>query len=108
MRSDRERLNDLLETIEKIERYADRGQEVFYSEELVQVWIIYHLQILGEAASRPSSTLRDSHSEVPWARITAMRNILVHHYFGESLHEVWTAATRDVPILKAQILAIEP
>ena len=39
MRDDRERLFDIQEAIERIERYASRGREAFETEELIQVWI---------------------------------------------------------------------
>ncbi len=35
-----------------------------------------------------------------------MRNILVHDYFGIDLGEVWTAVERDLPPLKAAVLAL--
>lgn len=44
MRSDRERLIDILEAIEKIERYVARGRKAFDSEELLQVWGIHLFQ----------------------------------------------------------------
>lgn len=47
MRSDRERLIDVLESIEKIERYNPRGRQVFETDELLQVWVVRHLQIIG-------------------------------------------------------------
>lgn len=52
MRDGNERLLDILEAIEEIERYAVRGREAFLQDELVQVWMVHHLQIIGEAAAR--------------------------------------------------------
>jgi len=43
MRSDRERFIDILEAIEKIERYAVRGKQAFETDELLQVWVVRHL-----------------------------------------------------------------
>ena len=106
MRSDRERLLDILEAIEKIERHTMGGKEAFDSDELLQVWIIHHLQTIGEAASKLGSRFRKSHPEVPWAQIIGMRNILIHDYFAVDLDEVWVAANRDIPVLKKEILAI--
>ena len=50
MRDDRERLQDILEAIEKIEKYASQGRHAFDTDELIQSWIVNHLRILGEAA----------------------------------------------------------
>ena len=47
MRSDRERLLDILEAIEKIARYSARDIDAFADDERQQVWVIHHLQILS-------------------------------------------------------------
>ena len=106
MTDDRERLEDILEAVARIERYASRGREVFIQDELVQVWIVHHMQIIGEAARKASAALRDSHPEVPWSQVVAMRNILVHDYFGVDIEEVWAAVVRDLPDLKRKIEVI--
>ena len=50
MRDSRTRLMDLLEAIELIEWYAERGRSAFEGDELIQTWFVHHLQIIGEAA----------------------------------------------------------
>ena len=52
MRDDRERLQDILEAIERVEKYTARGREVFERDELVRTWIVHYIQIIGEAARR--------------------------------------------------------
>ncbi len=42
MRDDRERLRDVMEAIERIEKYARRGKEEFENNELVQTWMVHH------------------------------------------------------------------
>ena len=103
MRSDRERLSDILEAIERIEKYASRGRTDFDGNELLQNWMISHIQILGEAARGVSSAYQEKHPEIPWAEIIGMRHILAHDYFGINLDEVWTVVERDLPGLKRQI-----
>jgi len=49
VREVRERVLDILESIERIERYGSGGREEFERNELFQLWILHHLQILGEA-----------------------------------------------------------
>lgn len=70
---------------------------------MVQVWVIHHLQIIGEAARGVSQALRDRHPEVPWPQIVALRNILVHEYFGLNMNQVWTMTQKDLPKLEEQI-----
>jgi uncharacterized protein with HEPN domain len=106
MRHDRLRLLDIQEAIERIEKYASQGQEAFEHEELIQTWIVHHLQIIGEAARALSSDLRDQHPEMPWSKIIGMRNILVHDYFGIDVDVVWAVVERDLPDLKLQIETI--
>jgi uncharacterized protein with HEPN domain len=45
-------VQDILEAIERIERHAGKGRAAFDNDELIQVWMVRHLQIIGEAASR--------------------------------------------------------
>jgi len=47
MRGERERLLDILEAIERIEKYAEEGKGTFESGELIQTWIVHHITIIG-------------------------------------------------------------
>ena len=106
MRDDKERLKDILEAIAQIEKYAIHGQTEFQDNELVQVWIIHHLQIIGEASSNLSQKLIAQYPQVPWAEIIAFRNIIVHEYFRVDLQAVWKIIKRDLATLKNQVEAI--
>ena len=52
MRSDRDRLNDILSAIQKIGERTGAGREEFLRDEMLQVWMIHHLEIIGDG-SRP-------------------------------------------------------
>lgn len=106
MKDDRVRLEDILEAIKRVERYARRGQKAFQTDELIQNWAIHHIQIIGEAAGKLSESFRKAHSEIPWPQIIKMRHVLVHDYFGIDLEEVWAAVERDLPNLKRKVKAI--
>jgi len=43
LRDDKERLLDINEAIEKIEKYVSLGYQAFIEDERTQVWIIHHL-----------------------------------------------------------------
>ncbi len=103
MRDDEERLLDIAESIERIHRYADRGRSAFETDELVQTWMVHHLEILGEAARGISDELRNRYPKVPWREIAAMRNVLAHDYFGIDFERVWVTVEQDLPPLKRQV-----
>lgn len=103
MRNDRERLLDIQEAIEEIKKYAVRGKESFRNDELVQTWILHHLQILGEAAAKISDEFQEQHPDVLWYKIIGMRNILVHDYFRIDINAVWSVVENDIPVLEQQI-----
>jgi len=106
MRDDQARLLDILEAIEKIERFSGIVWEAFASDELIQTWMAYHLQIIGEAVTHISEALRARHPDIPWRAIAAMRNAIVHAYFRVDLDEVWSVVKNDLPVLKARIQEI--
>ncbi|HNX10265.1 MAG TPA: DUF86 domain-containing protein [Methanothrix sp.] len=103
MRDQKEHLRDILDAIESIQRYSTRGREAFEHDELIQVWMVHHLQIIGEAAAQLGRDFHAMHSEAPWPQIVAMRNILVHEYFGVDLDEVWQVIVGDLPAFKKQV-----
>ena len=62
MRDDRERLAHIRDAIERIERYAAQGEAAYRDDELIQSWMVRHLQIIGEAARATSDEFRARHS----------------------------------------------
>jgi uncharacterized protein with HEPN domain len=106
MRRERERLLDILEAIERIEKYADDGKDAFVSDELIQTWIVHHIEIIGEACRSLPNDFQAMYADIPWADIVGMRNILIHHYFGIDTDAVWSVVERDLPELKLSIQTI--
>ena len=106
MRDSYERLRDVQDAIMRILKYTSQGSYLFYHDELVQTWVIHHLEIIGEATRTIPQDFRDLHPEVPWKQINAMRNILIHIYFEINLDRVWAVVEYDLPILKSSVEAI--
>jgi uncharacterized protein with HEPN domain len=81
MRDDRERLEDIHKAIQRIHDKTSGGRPVFDADELIQVWVRHHLQIIGEAARALSPEFKQQHPDQVWSKAAGMRHILVHHYF---------------------------
>lgn len=108
MRNDGERLADILEAIERIKKYTEIEKHVFENDELIQTWVLHHLQIIGEACRSMTVKFRAEYPEIPWSQIIGMRNILVHQYFEIDTDIVWEAITRDLPLLEHEIRKSKP
>lgn len=59
MRDDTERLRDILEALGSIQKYASKGMEAFFDDELIQDRIVHHIHVIGEAASHVSAPTRE-------------------------------------------------
>lgn len=107
MRREELYLRDIVEAADHIARFligCDFAR--FQESELVRSAVVQKLAAIGEAAGRISEELRARYPGVPWPRIVAFRNILVHAYFGIDWDVVWHAATQQVPELRKEITSI--
>lgn len=103
MRDPKERIRDILDAIEHIERYSVHGRARFENDELIQSWFTRHLQIIGEAARLIPEDVRMRAPEVPWSKMIGMRHILVHDYFRIDTEIVWQVVANDLPRLKSYL-----
>jgi uncharacterized protein with HEPN domain len=64
--------------------------------------LLWNFTVLGEAAARVSSELKDRHPEIPWRRPADLRNRIVHGYWSIDLRILHTTATEQLePLVKA-------
>ena len=104
MRADDARLADIQDAIEQIQHYAERGHAAFEANELIRVWMVHHLEIIGEALRSMSDEFqRENASRLDWSGWTGLRNVLAHQYFRVSPEIVWQTIARDVPKLERAI-----
>lgn len=106
MRDDRARLEDMLRAIESIFAKTTGGKAAFEADEMLQVWALHHLQIVGEAARCLSAEFKQVHPDEVWSKAIGMRHILVHHYFDIDGDQVWRVIEIDLPPLRARVLSL--
>jgi uncharacterized protein with HEPN domain len=98
------RLRDILEAIEGAQSYVEgMDLEGFESNQMVVDAVLRKLTIIGEAAAGIPEDVRRELPDIPWPEIVAMRNIVVHHYFGVSLQIVWHTVNHDLGPLQNSI-----
>lgn len=104
MKSDKPYLKHILDAIESIEKYtADVKRSDFLDKDndpKTKDAVIRQFEIIGEATGRLSDKIKNSHPNLPWKRISDMRNKLIHEYFGVDMAVVWKTIETDLPILK--------
>jgi uncharacterized protein with HEPN domain len=106
MRSDRLRLQDILDAIEIVARYLPTDRAAFDRDPPIQSHIYRHVMMIGEAAWKLSQRLKDQHPQVPWKQIEGMRHIMVHDYFKVDWDVVYATARFHIPALKSHIETI--
>ena len=65
--------------------------------------LIKNLEIIGEAAYQLTREFVDSHPEIDWRPIIAMRHIMVHGYYKVNPILVREIIQTDVPKLYRQV-----
>ena len=106
-RRDADYLVDIREAIRRISGYiADMSYAQFQNDTRTQDAVIRNLEIIGEATKGLSASLRRRHSETPWKQMAALRDRLIHHYFGVNLDIVWSVATEELPPIADHIQII--
>lgn len=100
---------DMLESSRQVLEFTRGMTLADYSENrLVQLAVERAIQIIGEAANRISPELRAAHAEIPWRKIVAQRNVLVHEY-GDIEHLlIWDLVTDHLPQLVEHLEALVP
>jgi uncharacterized protein with HEPN domain len=61
--------------------------------------VIRAFEIIGEAARQIPENVRQSHPEIQWREIAAMRNKLTHEYFGVNTRVIWRTVHEDLPAI---------
>ena len=93
-------LRDMLENAEKALSFVEgMDYDGFCTDDKAVYAVIRALEIIGEAARSISENVRQSHPEIQWREIAAMRNKLTHEYFGVNTKVIWRTVQEDLPAI---------
>lgn len=100
-RNDGVYLGHILEAINDIEKYlGDFNYEAFKNNDIVVNAVLRKLEIIGEASNNLSEKFKKDNPEIPLRDAIAMRNFLIHEYFGVNIEIVWKTCKNNLPKLK--------
>lgn len=103
-RRDKNRLEHILQAIERIRRYTKgKNFEDFIADDMMYYAVVKNIEILGEASNMLTEEFRQAPPKTPWKQVNGMRNYIVHEYFQVDNNVVWDVITNDLPILEQQI-----
>lgn len=97
-------LEDILESIKRIEQYTENLSEREFHESVdKQDAVVHRLEIMGEAAKNVPQEFRDKYPKIPWREIARTRDKITHHYFEIDEGQIWNIIQNDLNLLKKQI-----
>lgn len=88
------------ETEYLLEQVRKKGRDSLLTDGTLQRAAVRSLSIIGEAAKKVPAEIKSSHPEIPWIRMTGMRDKLVHDYFGIDYEIVWDVIDNELTSLR--------
>lgn len=97
-------LTDIQAEIHNIKRFTQNVSfDQFKSDTLRLYACVRSLEIIGEAAKKTPDEYKKSRPKIPWKKMAAMRDVLIHGYFGIDPEIVWKTIQEDMPELERAI-----
>ena len=89
-----------MDAVSAVETYVTgMTYEDFVADRKTVDAVVRNLIIIGEAAVHIPREICTAHTEIPWQDMSAMRNFVVHEYFGVSDRILWDTVQIDLPPL---------
>ena len=82
-----------------ISKSENLNYENFITNEELKRAFVRSLEIIGEASKHIPKELKRKYSQIRWKSVIAMRNLLIHEYFGVDYRVLWKAIKERIPEL---------
>lgn len=98
------RIEDILNGIQAVQEYTGGMDfDQFATDSKTIDAVLHRLEIIGEAAAHVPNEVAERAPTVDWIRMRAMRNVIVHEYFGVSLPIIWNTICKELPSLESSL-----
>ena len=76
-----------------------KSRTILDQDEVVALALVRLVEIIGEAATGTSPSVRNSNPQIPWHAVSSARNRLIHGYFDVDYDILWQILTISIPDL---------
>ena len=100
-------VQDILDSIRDIESFI-KGMtfEEFKKDRKTINAVVRSIEVIGEASKKVSTAIQAKYPDVPWKKMSGMRDKLIHEYFGIDLEILWIVSKKEIKRLKPAIRRI--
>lgn len=101
-------ITDIISAIGRIEEYVGESTFAAFAQDLKTVdAVVRNLEVIGEASKKIPTEIRTRYPSIEWKKISGLRDILIHEYFGIDIDIIWDIVKTEIPRLKASLKATD-
>jgi len=101
------RVRDILAAVRAVGSYTEgMSYAEFCADQRTVDAVVRNLMTMGESIRWIPESVLDDYPGVPWRVMRAVRNVVVHEYFGIDSRILWATVQYDLPPLVARLEAV--
>jgi uncharacterized protein with HEPN domain len=93
---------------EALSLVSGKTRQDYDRDTALRLALTHLIQVIGEAARRVSSQIRERYPEIPWDAIAGMRSKIVHDYMNVDEDIVWDSVTQELQPLIEELKKVLP
>ena len=103
---DRQRLEHILAALNEATSFvAGMNFTDFDADKRTLFACVRAIEIIGEAARHVTDETKEMYPQVPWQKMTSLRNFVIHQYFDVENEVLWEVLTRFLPVARPSLEA---
>lgn len=100
-------LEDIVESIGRIREYvAGLSPDNFAKDKKTHDAVLRNLQVIGDAVKLLPDDVKAVRPQAEWKKISALRDIITHRYFGVDFEIIWDVIQNKLDDLEMNVKGI--